>query len=155
MRSRFAVSSATPSLSTRPKVVQNVAYFSGSFAAEVVEQAEDALDGRRLMFWTSRDCCRISRETFSGRSLESMMPRTNRRYAGIRCSRVVHDEDAPDVELDAVALVAVPQVERRPLRDEEQLRVLLAALDLRVHAGQRRLEVVGDVLVELVRTARR
>ena len=63
---------------------------------------------------------------------------------------VVHDEDAPDVELDAVAMLAVPQVERRPLRDVEQLRVLVAAFDLRVHVGQRRLEVVRDVLVELV-----
>ena len=35
---------------------------------------------------TSRDCCRISRETLSGRSLESMTPRTKRRYAGISCS---------------------------------------------------------------------
>ena len=103
-----------------------------------------------LMFWTSRDCCRISRETFSGRSVESMMPRTKRKYVGIRSCGVVHDEDAPDVELDAVALLALPQVEWRPRRDEEQLRVLLPALDLGVHARQRRLEVVGDVLVELV-----
>ena len=49
-----------------------------------------------------------------------------------------------------MALLAVPQIERRALRDEEQLRVLLASLHFRVHAGQRRLEVVRDVLVELV-----
>ena len=63
---------------------------------------------------------------------------------------VVHDEDAPDVQLDAVALLAVPQVERRVLRDVQQLRVFVAAFDLGVHVGERRLEVVRDVLVELV-----
>ena len=38
---------------------------------------------------------------------------------------VVHDEDAPHVQLDAVAMVAVPEIERRARRDEEQLGVLL------------------------------
>ena len=34
----------------------------------------------------SFDCWRISRETLSGRSAESITPRTKRRYAGINCS---------------------------------------------------------------------
>ncbi len=34
----------------------------------------------------SGSCCRISRETFSGRSLESTTPFTNRRYGGRNCS---------------------------------------------------------------------
>ena len=63
---------------------------------------------------------------------------------------VVHDEHAPHVELDAVPVLAVPQVERRARRDVEQLRVFLAAFDLVVGVGERRFEVVRDVLVELV-----
>ena len=62
---------------------------------------------------------------------------------------VVHDEDAPHVELEAVALLPVPEVERRLRREVEELRVLLAALDPVVRPGERRLEVVRDVLVEL------
>ena len=64
--------------------------------------------------------------------------------------RAVHDEHAPDVELDAVAPLAVPDVERRAARHVEQHRVLLASLDPGVHVRERRLEVVRDVLVELV-----
>ena len=30
---------------------------------------------------------------------------------------IVHDEDAPDVQLDAVAMIAVPQIVGRPLRE--------------------------------------
>ena len=66
---------------------------------------------------TSRDSCRISRETFSGRSLESITPLDEAQVRRQQLLGVVHDEDALDVELDAVALVAVPQVERRSARD--------------------------------------
>ena len=61
---------------------------------------------------------------------------------------VVHDEHAPDVELEPAAVVAVPEVERRVRRDVEKLRVLLPALDPVVGPGERRVEVVGDVAVE-------
>ena len=64
--------------------------------------------------------------------------------------RVVHDEDAPDVELQAAALMPVPQVERRARRDVEELGVLLPALDAVVGPRERRVEVVGDVPVELL-----
>jgi hypothetical protein len=47
-------------------------------------------------------------------------------------------------------MLAVPDVERRARGDEEQLRELLASLDLRVRVGERRLEVVRDVLVAFV-----
>ncbi len=62
---------------------------------------------------------------------------------------LVHDEDALDVELDARLVVAVPEVHRRLGRDEQQLRVLGAALHPVVAPGQRRLLVVAEVLVEL------
>ena len=68
---------------------------------------------------------------------------------------VVHDEHAPHVELDPVARLAVPQVERRMRRNVEELRVLLPALDARVRPRERVLEVVADVLVELACTPRR
>jgi len=62
---------------------------------------------------------------------------------------VVHDEDALDVELDAAALVAVPQVERRLGRDVQKLRVLAAPFDAVVRVGQRCFGVVAELLVEL------
>mmetsp|Transcript_59388 Transcript_59388/g.140260 ORF Transcript_59388/g.140260 Transcript_59388/m.140260 type:complete len:682 (-) Transcript_59388:1318-3363(-) len=63
---------------------------------------------------------------------------------------VVHDEDALDVELHTAALVTVPQVEGRLLRDVEQLGVLAAALDAVVRVGQWCFGVIGDLLVELL-----
>ena len=41
---------------------------------------------------------------------------------------VVHDEDAPHIQLDPVAMIAVPQIVRRAPRNEQQLGVLVAAL---------------------------
>ena len=55
---------------------------------------------------------------------------------------VVHDEDALHVELDAAAMIAVPQVERRVLRDVQQLRVFAAAFDAVVRPRERLREVV-------------
>ena len=64
--------------------------------------------------------------------------------------RLVHDEDALHVELQATRQFAVPQVERCPLGDVEQARVLELALDLVVAPRGRVVEVVRDVLVELL-----
>jgi hypothetical protein len=50
---------------------------------------------------------------------------------------VVHDEDAAHVELDPVPMLAIPEVEGRALRDEEELGKLLTAFDLGVGVGQR------------------
>jgi len=61
---------------------------------------------------------------------------------------IVHDEDALHVELDARALVAVPQVEGGLGRNVEQLRVLGAAFHAVVAPGERCLVVVADALVE-------
>jgi hypothetical protein len=63
---------------------------------------------------------------------------------------IVHDEHAPNVQLDAVAMLAIPQIELRMRRDEQQVRVLLPTLDLGMAPGNRRLEIVRDVLVELL-----
>ena len=63
---------------------------------------------------------------------------------------IVHDEHAAHVELDAVARVAVPQVERRAAGDVQQLRVFLLAFDARMRPGQRVVEIVADVLVEFL-----
>ena len=61
---------------------------------------------------------------------------------------VVHDEDALDVELEAAALVAVPQVERGLGGHVQQLGVFAAAFDAVVGVGQRVLAVVADLFVE-------
>ena len=68
--------------------------------------ASSSIDSTRLvepsrMAFTSRLSCSSSRETLSGRSALSITPLTKRRYTGINASRLVHDEDALDVELHA------------------------------------------------------
>ena len=72
-----------PSLSTAPNCVQKVAYFSGSSCARSLSSFSTFLTALDRMLSTTRLPCSSSRETFSGRSPESMTPRTNRRYAGI------------------------------------------------------------------------
>jgi len=62
--------------------------------------------------------------------------------------RVIHDEHAPNIELHAVRLLAVEEVKRPTLGNEQQRGVGLIALDLVVDPGQRLIEVVRDVLVE-------
>jgi len=63
---------------------------------------------------------------------------------------VVHDEDAPDIELDVVLLLLVlEEVEGGALGDEEEGAELELALDREVLDGQVLLPVVGEGLVEL------
>ncbi len=64
----------------------------------------------------------------------------------------VHDEDALDVELQPLALVASAhhQVERRLLRHVEQRRVALVAFDAVMRPGQRIVEIVAQRLVEVL-----
>ena len=61
---------------------------------------------------------------------------------------IVHDEHALDVQLDAMARVAIPQIERRLSRHVEQLGVLVTALDAGMHPGQWLLIVMRHVLIE-------
>ena len=62
--------------------------------------------------------------------------------------RLVHDEHALHVELQAARRLAVPEIERRALRHVKQTRVLEPAFHLVVAPRRRVLEVVRDVLVE-------
>ncbi len=63
---------------------------------------------------------------------------------------LIHDEHALNVELEALGRFAMVQIERRATRHVEQRGVLQLALDLVVAPGQRVVEVVSDVLVELL-----
>ena len=63
---------------------------------------------------------------------------------------VVHDEDAPHVELQPARRIALPQIERRAAGHVEQARVFALAFDLVVAPGERIGVVVGDVLIELL-----
>ena len=63
---------------------------------------------------------------------------------------VVHDENAPHVQLQAARRLAMPQVERRARRHVQQAGVFLLALDLAVRPRERIGEVVSDVAVELL-----
>ena len=62
---------------------------------------------------------------------------------------IVHDEHPLHVELDAVALLPIPQVKRRTARQEQQGGVFQLALNPIVGPSQRVLEIVTNVLVEL------
>ena len=122
----------------------------GPLLREVVEQGEDPLDRcgpdrvdvPRVLQDLPRD---VQRQV-----VRVDHPTHEAQVARHQLLGVVHDEHASDVELDAVTLLAVPEVERRPLRDVEQEGVLLHPFGLDVGVGERRLEIVRDVLVELV-----
>ncbi len=86
MRSRLAKSSPGPSFSTRPNSFQTLVYLSLSFSAMSSSRPSTRFTLPALMVSTTFDSCRISRDTLSGRSLESITPRMKRRYPGIRCS---------------------------------------------------------------------
>ena len=62
--------------------------------------------------------------------------------------RIVHDEHAFHIELDAVLGFVIPQIERCTGRHVEQLGVLLAAFHAGMRPGQRIIVVVSDMLVE-------
>ena len=147
----LAWSSPTPSLSTRAELLPERRVLLRLVLGQILEQREHALDAR----WrgSSRPpgspAGSRARRSAAGRSSRSR-PRTNRRYAGISCSASSMMKTRRTYSLTPVPLLAVPQVERRAGRDEQQLRVFVRALDLAVRVGERRLEVVGDVLVELV-----
>ena len=126
-----------------PKSFQNAAYLAFS-AASSLSASASSIDSTRLVepsriAFTSRLSCSSSRETLSGRSARVDHALDEAQVDRHQRLGVVHDEDALDVQLDAAALVAVPQVERRLRRDVEQLRVFAAALDAVVRVGERRL----------------
>ena len=64
------------------------------------------------------------------------------------CRLLPADEDAAHVELDAVALLAVPQVERRVGGHVQQLGVFLLAFHLGVRQASGVSKSCADVLVE-------
>ena len=140
----------TPSFSTRPNSLPELRVLLLVVRRELFEQREhlaraaaaDRLDVLRFLQDLARD---VERQVVRVDDAAHEAQVRRQQLLG-----VVHDEHAPHVELDAVARVAVPQVERRARRDVEQVRELLPALDARVRPRERILEVVADVLVELL-----
>jgi hypothetical protein len=128
----LAWSSPTPSFITAPNSFQN------AFAGALADRLHVAAFLQQLAAHVERQVGRVDH------ALDEAQVSRHQRL------RVVHDEDALDVQLHARALVAVVEVERRLGRDVEQLRVLAAALDLVVGVGQRRVAVVAHLLVELL-----
>ena len=62
---------------------------------------------------------------------------------------IFHDEHAPHIQLDAMLLLAIPQIERRMPRHIQQQGIFLLAFDLAMHMCQRRFEIVRHMLVKL------
>src|SRR5665213_3444730 len=85
-RSRLPGSSPSPSLSARPNSRQNCGYFSGSSLASLASSSSARRVSALRMASTSWSCCSNSRDTFNGRSFESMTPLKKRRYNGRNCS---------------------------------------------------------------------
>ncbi|MNP43271.1 hypothetical protein D3C76_1370800 [compost metagenome] len=77
--SLLAKSSAGPSLRTWPKFFQKSLYFSGSFFASFSSMSSTRLVSADFIESITGSFCRISRETFSDRSLESTTPLMKRR----------------------------------------------------------------------------
>ena len=112
-------SSAMPSLSTRPNSFQNVAYFSGWCSARSSSRPSTRLtDAARIVC----DVARLLQDL--ARDVQRQVVRVDDAADEAQVRRhqllgIVHDEDAAHVQLDAVPVVAVPEVEWRALRDEE------------------------------------
>ena len=81
-----------------------------------------------LIFSSGALCCKISRDTLSGKSGESTTPRTKRRYLRQQRLAIVEDEDALDVKLQALVRIAPHQVERLVGRHVKQGLELQSAL---------------------------
>ena len=64
--------------------------------------------------------------------------------------RVIHDKHPPHIQFYAMPLLPVPQIKRRAGGDIQQRGIFQLALDLAVNMGQRRLEIVRDMLVEFL-----
>ena len=147
-RSRFAKSSMSPSLSNAPNSPQNFAYFV-RVLGEALEHVEDAARQRRahradrlvLLQQLARD---VERELarVDDAANEAQVQRQELR-------RLIRDEHALHVQLDALRRLAVPEIERRRRRHVQQARVLALAFDAVVAPDQRLVGVVRDVLVEL------
>ncbi|MNZ89412.1 hypothetical protein D3C78_1083360 [compost metagenome] len=78
----LAKSSAGPSFSTWPKFFQKPLYCSASFFASFSSMSSTRLVSADFIESITGPACRISRETFSDRSLESTTPLMKRRYSG-------------------------------------------------------------------------
>jgi hypothetical protein len=63
---------------------------------------------------------------------------------------IIHDEDAPDVELDAALVVGLVEIERSLGRNVEEGGVLERAFGAGMEPGHRIFPVAGDGLVELL-----
>ena len=102
-------SSMMPSLSTRPNSFQKVAYFSFWLLRQIFEQAEHPLHGRRANL---RHVGRLLQDF--ARHVERQIARVDDAADEAQVGRQqllgrVHDEDAPDVELHAVAAIRGPR----------------------------------------------
>ncbi len=149
MRSRLAKSSAGPFLHHLAEHVPEFLVVLGLLGGKGVQHVEHAL-GQRAAH-------RVHRRAL----LQDLARDVERQVVGVHHAlheaqvhrqelfRLVHDERALDVELEAARRVAVPQVEGRVRGDVQQRVVLVLAFDTVVAPGQRVLEVVRDVLVEL------
>ncbi len=103
----------------------------------------------RLIRASTGLCCRVSRDTLSCRSAESTTPFDEPQVARHQAFQVAGDEHPVDIELEAVLLLRVVQIERRRARQEQQRLVGDHALGLDVEATPGLVERMADVVVEL------
>ena len=143
----LAKSSPMPSFRTRPNSSHTSPYSSASIFGEHVEHAL----GQGI---ADRPGAVVLLQDFPG-DVERQVAGVHHaaheaQVQGQELVRLVHDEHALHVELQAAGHLPVPKVERRTLGDVEQARVVELALHLVVAPRRRVVEVVGDVLVELL-----
>ena len=150
MRSRCSASEATPSLRTRPNSAQNFRYLSVVLLLhrlQVIDHlardpAPHLHDAPVVLQQLARHV-ELQVRGVDHAAQEAQPAREQRLEA-------VHDQHAPDVELEPDALLAEVEIEGRLRRNEEQRLVLGAApLGLEREAIERLAPVVRDVVVEL------
>ena len=82
IRSACSQSVWIPSLRTAPNAAKNSSYFLASFFFMSSRVESTFAVTADFIFWTTASSCSISRETLSGRSLESTTPFTNLSHEG-------------------------------------------------------------------------
>jgi hypothetical protein len=151
MRSRLAPEKylGQAFLQHRAELAPQAEVLLGLLACELLQQVERAARERRLQLL---ELARVLQQLAADVERQVVAVDHAAHEAQVVRQHVlgrVHDEDALDVEPQALALVALElEIERRLRRQEQQRGEVLVALDAVVGPGRGIAEIVADVLVE-------
>ena len=116
---------------------------------QIFQQAQDLLDGTGADFFQQGIFLQNFPRHVQRQRVGVDHPAHEAQVARHQLVGFLGDEDFAHIQSDAMLGFAIPEIKGRIGREIQQQCVLIGAFHPTVHAGQRGLEVVGDVLVEL------